>query len=235
MKSQHTLALIGASFGLLASTAGADIMDRDEHHFGVWVQLVDNAIVTGGISHEGDPIHARHRVFGAEFGEIAGFPFVASEPGFQLMPGSVAPGTPFGINIADSVMVWNGAGFDATSETMTLEYLGLEAESGAGYVDGFEFTADSGGGFHNHFNITLNGPAGLDPADGVYLLPLTLDSAGGAYAESETFWFVMNLNEDEMTHEAALEWVESNLIPAPGAFALLLLSGGAFGRRRRSA
>ena len=50
---------------------------------------------------------------------------------------------------------------------------------------------------------------GVDPTDGVYLIPLAM--SGPAADESDMFWFVMNLNMPEEMHEAATEFVEENL------------------------
>ena len=50
--------------------------------------------------------------------------------------------------------------------------------------------------------------------------------------ESESFWIVFNLGLDDEVFEESVEWVEGNLVPAPGALAILSIAGLA-GRRRR--
>jgi hypothetical protein len=50
-------------------------------------------------------------------------------------------------------------------------------------------------------------------------------------ADSDTFYVVFNLGMSEVEHEAAAVWVESNLVPAPGAIALFAVT--ALVRRRR--
>lgn len=213
---------------LLAGTAVAD----DEEHFDVWLQIVDNAIQTGAISEDGDPLDPTERVFGAEFGEDGAFPFTAFEPGFQLDDGSLSPFATMGFNIEDSVTRWTGDGFGTTAETMTLSFGPASVTSGNGLVNGFDFTADDEGGFHGHFDILLNGD-GADPMNGVYLLPLSVNAdLGGVNATSDTFWFVMNLGEDEMVHDAAMDWVQMNLVPAPAGALLFGLMGFAARRRR---
>ena len=69
-----------------------------------------------------------------------------------------------------------------------------------------------------------------NPLAGIYLASFTVSAAG--LSTSETFYVLFNLGSDEAEHDAAIEWVESNLIPAPGALALLGLAGLASRRRR---
>jgi len=57
-------------------------------------------------------------------------------------------------------------------------------------------------------------------------------SHGGQDATSESFYVLFNLGESEIDHDEAIEWVEANLVPAPGALALLA-AGVLAGRRRR--
>lgn len=211
---------------LLALPASAD-----EEHFDVWLQIGDDGnLTTGSITEDLDPIDESWRVFGAEFGE-AGVPFFADEPGFQALDGTFDPFYTFRINIDGPVQVWNGAGFADTPERMSLGFGPSNVTSGDGPVEGFTFDAESLGGFHDHFDLTIDGP-GVDPGDGVYLLPLSIADESGGFGATETFWFVMNLNMDEAAHDAAIDYVQENFVPAPGALAVLL-AGGLVGRRRR--
>ena len=59
----------------------------------------------------------------------------------------------------------------------------------------------------------------VDPLDGIYLASFTASTSG--FATSETFYVLFNLNESEIDHDEAIEWVEANIVPAPGALALL--------------
>ena len=216
--------------GATSSTAYGD----EEEHGDVWIQLDGNQISTGLISEDGDPISSAARVFGAEFGEEPGNPFLAIEPGFQALDGTFPSLMNFRVDIVDGVTGWNGGGFNDVSETMTLEFGPQSVTSGDGLVEGFDLTMDDEGGFHGHFDILLNGSGG-DPDPGIYLLSLQLAASDSAstYEPSDTFWFVMNLGQSEDDHEAAIEWVEANLVPAPAALALFLLHGGVSSRRRR--
>ena len=186
-----------------------------EEHFDVWLLVGDEKLSTGAISEDGEPLADAARVFGAEFGEEPTEPFVADEPGFQLDDGTVAPGTPFGINIVQAVQGWNGAGFDDVTETVSLEFGPQSVSSGAGFAPGFVFTADGAGGFHDHFEIILEGADGADPTPGVYLIVLSLEFANGSLLPTRPFYFVMNLDQTEDDHDAAMDWVETNLVPLP--------------------
>ena len=53
------------------------------------------------------------------------------------------------------------------------------------------------------------------------------------YANSDSFYIVFNLGLDDEVFEESVEWVEGNLVPAPGAIAMLAIAGLA-GRRRRN-
>ena len=107
--------------------------------------------------------------------------------------------------------------------------------SGAGAMNGFNWAADALGGFHDHFEIELNGANGNDPDMGVYIIGLSIGAVDQSLATTDPFYFVLNLGASEDDHEAAIEWVETNLVPAPGAIALFGLIGAASSRRRRRA
>lgn len=224
-KTPTTVITLTLSLGLCAAA------NADEAHGDVWIQSLGGQFTTGIVAEDGTPIESAHRVFGAEFGEQPGDPFLAIEPGFQAFDGSFSPFSQFRVDIDGAVTSWNGSGFSSASETMTLEFGPQSMTSGAGPVEGFTMSMDSEGGFHGHFDIILNG-AGSDPATGVYLLPLTIADPTNGIGTSDTFWFVMNNGASEIEHDAAMEWVEANLVPTPAAWALLGLA--AVRRRRRS-
>jgi hypothetical protein len=174
------------------------------------------------------------RVFGADLGSIEFGPFGVDDPGY--FTDSLAEGAVVGFNILSPLKKWNGAGFDAgIPETLQVGYfVGTPGEitrfTGAGFVSGFDFATVSGGGFDEHLSYILFGDGG-DPSDGVYLLELELTS--DSYGPSDPFWIVFNLGLDEEDHDAAIDWVEDNLVPAPGAAGALALLGVAAVRRRR--
>lgn len=205
----------------LAVTAAATI-GSSAHADGalgdIWISSVGGTLVTGGFDHTtGTVINPSQRVFAADFGIDPAFPFSTDEPGFT----SDILGSTMTINLLSGLGRWNGAGFDAATSSLFASYGGQDAVSTAG--GSFSFLVTAGLDLHPEFTL-------LDPLDGVYLASFTASSAG--FATSETFYVLFNLNESETEHDEAIEWVEANLVPAPGALALLL-SGALASRRRR--
>ena len=211
IRTASILAVTGvASLGSVAHADGA-LGD-------VWISSLNGTLITGGFDHTtGTVINPSQRVFAADFGIDPAFPFSTDEPGFtsDLLGSTVA------INLLQGLGRWNGAGFDAATSSLFASYGGQDATSTAGGSFGFLVTA----GLDLHPEFTL-----VDPLDGVYLASFTASSAG--YATSESFHVLFNLGESEIDHDEAIEWVEANLVPAPGALALLA-AGVLAGRRRR--
>lgn len=181
------------------------------------------------------------RVFDSDLGTVEFGPFGNDEPGYtsNILPA----GARLGFNIRTELKKWNGSTFDGSiAETMQLgSFLGTPGEitrdTASGFVAGFEFVQADGVGFiDEHLSHVLRGPntgSGFaDPSDGVYLLELELFTDVAGIANSEPYWIVFNLNQDQSVQDAAIIYVEQVLVPAPGAVALL---GGValLGARRR--
>ena len=219
MQSTRRRALVlSAPFALLAAVPALDSTALADGALGdIWISSVGGTLVTGGFDHAtGTVLNPSQRIFAAEFGIDPAFPFSTDEPGFT----SDLVGTTLTINLLQGLGRWNGAGFDPAISLLFASYAGQDATSASGGSFGFLVTA----GLDLHPEFTL-----VDPLDGIYLASFTASSAG--YATSETFHVVYNLGQSETDHDAAIEWVEANLVPAPGALALLAL--GALRRPRR--
>ena len=210
--SLAAVAVAVAGISATGSTARADGELGD-----VWISSVGGTLVTGGFDHTtGTVLDPSQRVFAAEFGEDPLFPYSIDEPGFT----SDLIGATMTVNLLSGLGRWNGSGFDAATSSLFMSYLGQDSSSIAG--GSFSFLVTSGIDLHPEFTL-------LDPLDGIYLASFTASSAG--FATSETFYVLFNLNESEIDHDEAIEWVEANIVPAPGALALL--AAGAVLRRRR--
>jgi hypothetical protein len=208
---------------LLASTAIAASARADGDQPDMWVYASGGTLVTGGFDHATETVVSQDlRVFEAEFGIDPTFPFSGDEPGIA----SDLVGSTMTFNLLQGLGVWNGNGFDASGANLLASYGGQDAFSSSGGAFSFLVTED----LDLHPEFTLLGANGADPANGIYLASLRFSSAG--YANSDTLWIVFNLGMDEADHEAATQWVEANLVPAPGAIALLAF-GAMAGRRRR--
>ncbi len=229
----RTVSIVSILAGSAASVAFAHGEDVD-----VLLRVVDGGLVTGSWSHDTDSVvEERERVFAFEWGNDEGAN-ISDEPGFFAEPGTLS-GFEWGVNFTDAVRLWNGSDFDTVSpDTVTFELLGAEQDTpstAGGFTGGFGIPVGPGG-FDDHYEIVLN--AATDgSADGVYLIEMEVfaqdPARGSAPATSETFWFVGNFGADELQHEAAIEYVEDVLVPAPGAGALFALAGVGAVRRRR--
>lgn len=196
-----------------------------------------NGVVTTGAFYDdsGTVVSMNQRVFEAEFGEADPMnPNFADEPGFRALPGDF-DNSFWGFNIIDTVFVWNGTDFSAVSPySMTINF-GPSPDitsptAPGGFTSGFDIPVGAGG-FDDHLNIFLDAP--MDgTADGIYLLTLEVYAEG--LDASAPIWFVMNRRLSEAEHEAAIDWVNANLVPAPGAMALLGAAGLMANRRRRA-
>lgn len=182
----------------------------------------------------GSQLATEAQVYESMFGET-GIPYFTDDPGFEGESGVFSPGSSIGFNIISPLGFWNGGGFDdldpSTAESLTVGFGPNAVTTNTGFVGGFDFVADASTGFDTHLDFTLNGVGGNAPSDGVFLLSLELTS--NTYATSDSIWIVFGNNVDEAVLDGAVEWVEVNLVPAPGPLALL---GGAMlltGRRRR--
>ena len=111
-------------------------------------------------------------------------------------------------------------------------------DGSAADVAGFEIdTTDAGGFLHRHVAFQVNdgdGQPTVQTADaGFYVW--SLEMAVGAL-KADPIFFVHALGvEDEAAHEAAVAFVEANVVPEPTAALALAGVGGVLLRRRRRA
>ena len=253
LKIHHAMLAGGAIvIGATASTASAQ-----HAHADILVQRDGSKLVTGTTAHDDEPHSIGSRVFEME---LDGF-FASGDPGFnavtntavpvgyQALPGSTAltlsivPET-IG-SLSSNLFYWDGVGDDVSfgavpagntfhlqrfSPTQDVAADGSNTASGTFHIQ----TATSSGGVHFHPAYLLDGPGDAAPAEGIYLLPFQLRMSG--LESSETAYFVVHsggAGVSEEAHEAAVGWVESNVVPEPSGAALVLLGGGVILARRR--
>ncbi|MBM4099361.1 MAG: hypothetical protein FJ260_05320 [Planctomycetes bacterium] len=196
--------------------------DEKEVHLDLWVTAIDGVTVTGGWDHDtGNVVNPFQRVFDAELGLDATFPFSGDEPGI----GSNLVGSSITMNLLQGLGAWNGSGFSASTYALLASYGGQDASSATG--GSFSFLVTQGLDLHPEY--TLSAQSG-DPDNGIYLAAFTV--AAGSNAVSDTFWVVFNLGMAEADHEAAVEWAEANLVPAPGILAAAAIAGLTSARSR---
>ena len=215
---------VGMSAGLIASPAIAD-GDGEEEHFDIGIWNNAGQLQSGGWDHDTESMEVDSlRVFEAHFGEDPSFPFSIDEPGIGGAAADVGfnEGEVLGLQLASGIGVWNGAGFDAAVTSISIDYGPQSINSSSGGVLDFLIADDYD--YHPIFSIDSGA------ANGSYLLEFT--AAMDGYGTSESFWIVFNLGLDDEVFEESVEWVEGNLVPAPGVLAMLSIAGLA-GRRRR--
>ena len=211
--SRFAPAIALATAALVAGVARADL--KKEPHLDLWITSSGGTLVTGGWDHEtGIVVNPSQRVFEGELGLDPFFPFSGDEPGI----GSDLVGTTLTMNLSPVLGAWTGSSFAFSTSMLTASYAGQSASTGTG--GSFSFLVSAGLDLHPEF--TMTGPGASDPVNGIYLASFRVGAAG--YAQSDAFWIVFNLGMPEADHEAAVEWVEANLVPAPGAIAMIALA-----------
>ena len=214
------------AMALTLSTLVCSFAIADEEHYDIGVWNDNGTLMTGGFDHDTETLAVQNlRVFEAEFGEDPTFPYSTDEPGIGgvaadigLMEGSVIE-----MNVSAGLGVWNGSGFNyGTANSMTIDYGPTSVDTVTGGTLNFLVTED----FDLHPIWSVNEQA----APGAYLVELT--AAMDGYNTSESFYVVFNLGLDEEAYEESVDWVNDNIIPAPGVLALLGMGGLAVRRRR---
>jgi hypothetical protein len=227
MRSIH--GLIGAA--ALAAAAGSVFA----HVGDVGVAIDSGALVTGVVEDTGfgEVVLPGQRVFG---GDLTFGPGEGDEPGFFTEAGLISGGASLGFNIRGQMRGWDVGFANANSfsaETMKLEHPDgvqfVETPTTAGIVNGWSFIFPNVGDFDDHPIYYVQGRTG----PGIYVIEMELKTSQAGVANSLPFFLVINDGLDEETHEAAIEWVEDNLVPAPGSLALVGIGVLAATRRRR--
>lgn len=218
----HALAAAAAALAVpqLAAAQHADIGARVE----------SGRIVTGAHSHGGAEA-PNQRVYGYDFQEDPVDPYFAGDPGFNADPGDLPAGSDLRFNLLSGLSYWGGTGPVAFTAAPSGETLRMTLGSGTvmltspgGPQPGFRIGGVAADGtVHSHLNTFLNGSDGNNdpsdgnpPADGVYLFSLELTSTAPDVAPSEPLFVVFNNGLLEDQHDAAIDYVETNLVPEPG-------------------
>lgn len=148
-----------------------------------------------------------------------------------------------GFSFMGQLHQWNGDDFTASINHMIVQRGPLQAQSSTGVVVGFgtavrdenSHPSDPAqwGRHHVHADYWIGGD---NVQDGIYLIEMQLWYQGaGSYADSKSFWMLLNRNADLGDVQLAIDFANANIVPAPGALALLGLAGlaGVSRRRRR--
>ncbi|MFM9997191.1 MAG: hypothetical protein ACKVU4_15490 [Phycisphaerales bacterium] len=226
---------------VLAILVPAAVLHAQKH--GDVAPLVENGRIVTWLGVDDPPpgsLIGPARVFAAEFpdpGTIGpGDPIINDEPGYLGLPGNPLEGFSLGFNIRTYLRAWSVGAQEfpdaaaSTTITASAPIIGsVTTPLTAMLVPGLTLPSLPVGGFDFHFDHELNANT-----PGIYLLELELFTNRPGTANSLPFWVVFNYGLPESEHEAALDWVEANLVPAPGGAVLLALAGILASRRRRA-
>lgn len=201
-----SVAIIAAT--ILASPAAA------QHIGDIGLIITDGAIQTQSLNASGA---TPARVFPATFGDT-GVARFTSNPGFDAAIGTFAPGTRVGFNALSGLRRFTGNAVESvTVEGLEVKFLTLATLIGTDATTGFDLAVQSNGGYHRHFNFTLKPEGGDLPASGIYIAEFELYSNDGVTLPSAPFFIVFNDARTVAEHDAAIAWVESNLVNPPSA------------------
>jgi hypothetical protein len=223
MKRLFTLPVLTAT-AVLASLAGLATAD------GLDITVLNSGgiLTTGLIDEDTLEITPGVRVFAGDFSELSGIVF-ADEPGIDIIDGSFTPGSQLLLNVRKSLRLWNGTDFNSlTTNSITLEFGPQSLTSPATDTPAgpMIFDFDANGGLHDHPDFVLT-----NNEVGIYLLEIEFAKDG--FGTSLPAWIVFSYGFDEVDHDLAIDWVQDNLVPTPGAAAILALGLGLITRRRR--
>ncbi len=223
---------------VLASTISVFAAGASAQKHGDIAPLVENGRIVTWLGIDDPPpgmLIGPERVFGAEFLDPGpGLPIINNEPGYLGLAGNPLEGFSLGFNVRTWLRPWDlgGQAFPdlpaSTTITLSAPILGaVTTPQTATVVPGLTIPMLPVGGFDFHFDHELNANT-----PGIYLLELELFTNRPGTQNSLPFWVVFNYGLPEPEHEAAIEWVRNNLVPAPGAIVLCGAAGLFVARRR---
>jgi hypothetical protein len=204
---------------LLAAPAAAQ-------HFDIGMVIADGAIQTEALGAKGT---TASRVFPATFGDT-GVARFTSNPGFDAAIGTFAAGTRVGFNALSGLRRFTGTSVEpVTAERLEVKFLTLITLIGTDAATGFNLAVQSNGGYHRHLNFTLKPEGGDLPVSGIYVAEFELYATDGVTLPSAPFFIVFNDGRSVSEHDAAIAWVESNLVETPSVCAADLDADGSVG------
>jgi len=242
MNTKALIALAALSLSTIASAQHADmLLIRDDA----------GNLLTGQYDFGTNQIvDTNTRVYEGEFDAFG----TSDEPGFNALSSSNIP-TGFqalDANIAVSfdantfqlgsasanLYHWDGNGavdFSVSTNSLTISkapsaVFSAVLDGSDSNVEGFDIDATSSDGFlHKHIDLALSDFS--SGANGFYLWSLTIEAGGSS---TDPIYFVHGFGiHNEPAHEAAIDWVNANLVPAPGSLTALLGLAAITTRRRR--
>ena len=201
------VAIGGAAFG----AAGQSLHAAD-----YLIRVSEGRLEAGGVDAGGSPLYpvrVKSGVFGAE-----GIPNFTNDPGVNAQNGQLVPGTSVGFDLVAAVRAWDpNAGFVGVSgDRITVRKSGINTQTPVSdsVVPGIVFgqaDLDAAAGFHHHVSFILN-PAGGGTPSGLWLLAWELWTDAPGVERTETLYIVFAQGAAAGELDAAVAWVEDNLL-----------------------
>ena len=159
-------------------------------------QKLSSVVITGG------EYSANEQIFTASFGD-SGFDFFTQNPGWNAAPGTFLPGTAFTWNAVSGLKKYEpGIGLVSTTATLRVSFSTASVTIGDEPVTGFSLLVQPDGGFHKHPNFFLQGPNGIDPEAGAYVLETRLEISEPGVDASDSVFVVFDNMAPELQTEA---------------------------------
>ncbi|MEO0477358.1 MAG: PEP-CTERM sorting domain-containing protein, partial [Planctomycetota bacterium] len=180
--------------------------------------------------------------------------FVTNLPGFDTSAGLFSTGSTVGIDIttptllSESLMRFDGSGLVSTAVDLQASFDTSftrtdGTNSGSAILSLPVFSSGLGeqdaGRWHRHYVWALyeglDGNSGdlLAPSNGVYVLELDVVTDESGIDASDPLFIVFGVGVPESQTDAALEYVENNVVPEPTSALALLAGAGLIAVRRR--
>ncbi|NBX36156.1 MAG: hypothetical protein EBR10_02890 [Planctomycetes bacterium] len=222
--SVFSLAISAIALCAPLNSAFAGVVEGPHADIYVWAEGAQ--LRTASWDHGTDQvIDPSARVFSADLGADPDFPFAIDEPGI----GSNLVGATLNMYPNGGMSRWTGNGLGSSDHVLSISYGGQSANTiDSGFIS---FLVIDDLDLHPDYSLA-GSQSSVDPDPGIYVATFRFEAEG--FDPSAPLWVVFNLGSDEADHDAAIEWVQANLVPAPGALSLLALMGARSGRRRRA-
>ncbi len=195
------------------------VQAQSVHEADYLLRISSGRLETGAVGPDGQavyPVRVKSAVFGTE-----GIPNFTNDPGVDAEPGRLVPGMFVGFDIVAAVRGWDAdAGFDTiSSDGITVRKSGINTQSPTtdqtvpGIIFG-QADVDAAARFHHHVSFVLN-PAEGEAPSGLWLFTWELWTDAPGVERTEPLYIVFAQGDGAAEIDAAVAWVEDNLLAAP--------------------
>lgn len=211
----RTAALAGLLAGIASAATAQTVHEAD-----MVIRWGSDGHIETGLPGDGGGVVWGERVASGRLDESQ-FANLADDPGFDSLSGAFPVGSAIGLDLLSALRLWDGDDFEtidpdyAMSVTKGDDIITTPATDGR--IPGFTFgSADVNGRFHHHVRYFLDPFDPSTDVPGLWLLELELWSTNPAVLPSEPVFVVFASGSEALSQrDAAIEWVQDNLIGGP--------------------